>query len=237
MPEARHVHGEDGLAGLSRHYPPDRKPAKFKNGIDLIIDLALSKKIDTIIATGPLTDLARAINKNPAFLKNLDEIIIMGGAAFTKGNINPHAEFNFHCDPKAAGIVLNANVKKRLVSLDVTHKTLLTADMIGPLEASATRAGHFIASICEYAICVNRQRGFDGAPMHDPLAVALAIDEGIGEYQDLRLDVVAGGRQKGKVIVRKGKPNVRFCKKVNADRFFKLFIKTLSGLSQREERA
>ena len=113
---ARHVHGRDGLADVSDIFGRSHRSA-FKNGIDLIINLALSNKIDGIIATGPLTDLARVLKVRPAALEILKEVVIMGGAVFVKGNVTPYAEFNFHCDPEANKIVLDSGVRKKLISL------------------------------------------------------------------------------------------------------------------------
>jgi purine nucleosidase len=224
--EARHVHGKDGLGDFSCSFRKKYKRG-FKNGIDLIIRLALSNKIDKIAATGPATDLARAIKKTPALLKNLEEVVIMGGAVFVKGNVTPYAEFNFHCDPDAAKIVLGANVSKRLISLDVTHKTLLTQKHLKPLENINSPVARFISSIAGYSIKSNKKRGFSGAPMHDPLAAAIAIDPDIGEYEKICLDVETKGPRRGKVVLKNGKPNVLFCKKVNTEKFFKLFISSL----------
>lgn len=228
--QARQVHGLDGLGGLSRRH----KGYLFEDGIELIVDSAISRRIDTIIATGPLTDLARAIKKDSRVLKKIDEIVIMGGALFVKGNVTPYSEFNFYCDPKAASIVLNADVRKRLISLDVTHKTALTARRLSPIKRQDTAIARFICSAAEYSISVNERRGFKGAPMHDPLAVGLAIKGDIGEYEDLCLDVETEGEKRGRVVVKKGRPNTKFCKRVDAERFFELFLGTLEKLSKKE---
>lgn len=232
--DARHVHGEDGMGGSSQFFIEQYK-GRFRDGIDLIIKSALSKRINRIIATGPLTDLAKAIKRAPEILENLDEIVIMGGAVFVEGNVTPYAEFNFHCDPEAAKIVLNAPAAKRLVSLDVTHKTLLKAADLKPLRGVKSPLARFICCIGDYAIRSNKKRSFSGAPMHDPLAAAIAIDPDIGRYELLCLDVETGGRKRGMVFAKKGRPNVIFCKKVDTKRFFDLFLGTLFRLA-REER-
>jgi len=228
--EARDVHGQDGLGDISGPISTHSKTV-FKDGFDLITGLALSKKINIIVATGPLTDLARAIQKKPAFLANLDELVIMGGAVFVKGNFTPYTEFNFHCDPEAARIVLNANIRKRLVALDVTHKALLTEKRLRPLKAIHTEIADFILRIANYSIYANRKRGLLGAPMHDPLAVAIAADAKIGGYKDLCLDVVVRGKRRGMIFVKKGEPNVMFCHKISTGKFFDRFIGTLVKVS------
>ncbi|MCM8781957.1 MAG: nucleoside hydrolase [Candidatus Omnitrophica bacterium] len=235
-PLARYVHGKDGLGDLSFPAAGRKGRVVFKDGVDLIIKLALSHKIDTIIATGPLTDLARAIRKNPRFLENLDEIVIMGGAVFVKGNATPYAEFNFYCDPEAARVVLNSPVKKRLVSLDVTQETLLTNKLLSPLKEKNSDFSEFICSFAEYSIFSNEKRGFFGAPMHDPLAVGLTIDKKLGKYRPLRLDIETKGRKRGKVLLKKGMPNAMFCKKVDTKGFFDLFIGILLRLVTSKER-
>jgi len=232
--KARDVHGKDGLGGLSLPFKAGPKDQVFKNGIDLIIESVLSKKINTIIALGPLTDIARALTKSPSILKHLDEIVIMGGAVFVEGNVTSYAEFNFFCDPEAARIVLRANVKKRLVSLDVTRKTLLSKAHLRPLRGVDTNCARFIYDIASYLIASKKRQGLDGAPMHDPLTVGLAIDRTLGSYKRGCLDVKTKGKDRGKVIVKTGKPNTQFCHKVDRERFFKLFIKALSRIGREE---
>lgn len=231
---ARHVHGRDGLADISGIFGR-KHPAGFKNGIDLIINSALSNKIDRIIATGPLTDLARAFKKRPAILENLKEVVIMGGAVFVKGNVTPYAEFNFHCDPEADRIVLNSGVTKKLVSLDVTQKALLKPAHLKRIKNIKGPIARFIYHIADYAIYSNRKRGLDGAPMHDPLAAAIAVYPQIGEYEPLCVEVRTGGIKRGMVAAKKGLPNILFCKKVNTGKFFDLFLGALTKLA-REER-
>ncbi len=224
---ARHVHGQDGLADCSDVFGR-KHPAGFKNGIDLIINLALSNKIDRIIATGPLTDLARAFKKRPAILENLKEVVIMGGAVFVKGNVTPYAEFNFHCDPEADRIVLSSGVIKKLVSLDVTQKTLLRPAHLRRIKNIKGPIARFIYHIADYTIYSNRKRGLDGAPMHDPLAAAkphLAVKDKNG------VEARTGGARRGMVAVKKGRPNILFCKKVNTGKFFDLFLGALTKLA------
>ena len=229
--EARGVHGKDGLGNLAGCTTAMAERPIFKNGIDLIINLALSNKIDRIIATGPLTDLARAFKKRPAILENLKEVVIMGGAVFVKGNVTPYAEFNFHCDPEADKIVLDSGVRKKLISLDVTQKTLLKPAHLKRIKNIKGPIARFIYHIADYAIYSNRKRGLDGAPMHDPLAAAIAVYPEIGKYENLCLGVVTKGKKRGKVIVKDGEPNIKFCKKVNTESFFELFIENLKKIA------
>ncbi|MFH1848115.1 MAG: nucleoside hydrolase [Candidatus Omnitrophota bacterium] len=229
--EARHVHGEDGLGGRGRLLR--KADLKFDDGVDVIIDSVLSEKIDTIVATGPLTDLARAVKKEPLLADFSGEIVIMGGAVSIPGNVTPESEYNFYCDPDAASIVLNLPVRKRLVSLDVTRRVLLTEKHVAALGSIDADIARFIADIGRYSIDFHRRaRNMGGACVHDALAMGLVIDEGIGKYEDLRLDVETKDKGRGRVIIKDGPSNVRFCREADTDRFFDILIKTYVKLAE-----
>ena len=107
---------------------------------------AVESGVRTIVATGPLTNIALAFQKNRKVMERLEELIIMGGAVHAPGNVDSRSEFNFHSDPDAADYVLqSASVPKVLVPLDVTHKVLLTpADLS---EIGDSRSGRLVKSI------------------------------------------------------------------------------------------
>ena len=134
----------------------------------------------TLVAVGPLSNLAAAVALNPEFPADVAELIIMGGA-INKSNITPSAEFNIWADPEAAAQVFRANFRKiTLVPLDATHEALVSQDQCNTLRSLGTPAGTAAADIVEHRI-----RGYEAnqptgtpqtAPVHDALCIAALID-------------------------------------------------------------
>ena len=224
---AREAHGADGLgnAGL----PEPGLKAATDDAIGLMISNLNSGEADTIVATGPLTNLARAISRDPDIVKRIKDIYIMGGAVFVEGNVTPYAEFNFYSDPDAADYVLNSEVAVTLISLDVTHKINVTEEDIEPFKRYKTRLADFVTDIIEYSINFHKKyRGAAGAHLHDPLAVAIAVAPQLGQYEQLSINVDCGDKR-GLVRVKDGVKNIRFVKDVDAEGFLKLFLNRIGG--------
>ena len=119
---ASHVHGKSGLDYSGEEINiSDEYKIQSQNAVNFIIEQCSKNKI-TLCPTGPLTNIAKAIIKNPDIKNNIDQIILMGGAAMTLGNITPSAEFNIYVDPHAANIVFNSGIDIVMLGLDVTHK-------------------------------------------------------------------------------------------------------------------
>ena len=113
------IHGESGLDGFE--FPNYGDKFDKRHGVQLIIDSVMNNDKVTIVATGPLTNVAMAIKMEPKILERLDEIVIMGGSV-DNGNTSPAAEFNIMCDPEAAHVVFSSGVTVRMVGLNVTRK-------------------------------------------------------------------------------------------------------------------
>lgn len=224
---ARYVHGADGLgnAGL----PEPRLKAATDDAIGLMISKLASGEADTIVATGPLTNLARAISRDPDIVKRIKDIYIMGGAVFVEGNVTPYAEFNFYSDPDAANYVLNSEVAVTLISLDVTHKINVTEEDIEPFKRYKTRLADFVTGIIGYSMNFHKKyRGAAGAHLHDPLAVAIAVAPQLGQYERLSLSVDCGDKR-GRVNIKEGIKNIRFVKDIDTNGFLKLFLNRIGG--------
>jgi inosine-uridine nucleoside N-ribohydrolase len=150
-----------------------------------------------IVATGPLTNIARAVEADPAFVRNVPRLVIMGGA-HAIGNATPSAEFNFWADPEAAAIVIGAGFSDvTLVPLDATHQAVVSLADCGELRALGTPAATATAGFVEQRI-----RAHDGsqpmstlgtAPVHDALCVASLLDPTVIETRDLFVDVETEG--------------------------------------------
>ncbi|SHG36093.1 purine nucleosidase [Kaistia soli DSM 19436] len=139
----------------------------------------------TLIAVGPLSNVAAAIAIDPAFASNVDELIIMGGA-INKSNITPSAEFNIWADPEAAAQVFRAGFRKvTLVPLDATHEALVSREQCEALRNLGTAAGVAAADIVEHRIQgyeANQPTGTPStAPVHDAVCVAALVQPGIIE--------------------------------------------------------
>ncbi len=226
--ELRKVHGEDGL-GMSELPAPRMKPADG-NGIDFVISKARtgSERL-SVISLGPLTNVAYTLKRAPTIAK-LIELFVMGGALHSSDGICGAAEFNVRSDPEAFKAILGSGVPITMVSMDVTRKVILTSVHLSRLRDNRSKLARFIVRICDYSIDFHRRESdINGMYLNDPLAVGIAIDESLGEFEDLCIDVdLERFRGRTKVVV--GPPNVGFCKDVDSDRFLDLFLNRLEAL-------
>lgn len=136
----------------------------------------------TVVATGPLTNVALALRKDPDFARNVAEIVVMGGTVGTPGNKTAVGEANFVDDPEAAAIVLEAPCKVTVVGLNVTHQTRMDDAMREQFLQAGTAAGELAYRVSGFYLDVYEKLGHGRrAALHDPLAVAAAADETIIE--------------------------------------------------------
>lgn len=184
----------------------------------------------TLIATGPLTDLALALQKDPEGMKKLKEVSIMGGAVRTKGNITPYAEFNIFSDPLAAQKVFESGLPITLVPLDVTHQVFLTSQLIEErLKPIHNSFSQFAIEAIGYDITAHRfLRGSDLIYLHDPLAVGVVIDPTLVRTELLSLDVnIQEGEHYGQMTEVSGRSIIDVCLEVDSERFLDLFLSRL----------
>lgn len=247
------VHGKNGLAGLDGKAP--QQTPQDAHALDFLSSYFTTNKQDTsLIALGPLTNLANLSLKFPKVLSNIKELIIMGGAIHIVGNISPQAEFNIFCDPKAADLVFKSNIQNiTLVPLDVTRKVIFTPDHLQTISDAKIKNRElkkFLIDSLEFyqSYCIKNSK-LKGCPLHDPLAIGECIDPTFTEKKDLILKVIdeemnyksAGNQNKnltrGKMILRSefphlfsgNRPKIRTCLKVDSHRFLKYFTKTLTS--------
>lgn len=176
------VHGDDGLGGLStlqtpdgtEAYPlPERLPSQRFGVARLIKAVQQYGSALTVIALGPLTNIARAIYQDPKSMRQLGRLVIMGGAIAVPGNVTPMAEFNIFVDPHAADLVFRSGIPITLVPLDVTQRVRLTPDHLPPTrQAAPTTLARTLMDLTQQPM----QRSSHGMPLHDPLAVAVTLD-------------------------------------------------------------
>jgi len=190
---AYHFHGTNGL-GLQLPNPSTKtvqtKAADFL--VEAVKDVAAPIKI---IALGPLTNIAMAMEAEPHLIDSIEEIVVMGGAVDCQGNITEYAEFNIYNDPWAANIVFNSGVPVTLVGLDVTMKVALTDwDLLFTSDGKGQRLARQVLG--------NWSTMHPGTVyhMHDPLAVLAAIDHSPFSYRTGKVSVVTTGEERGRTI-------------------------------------
>jgi len=239
---APHVHGADGLGGVSglrdaagrfRHPVGDPTPWALDAVETILTLLGAAPGETTLIALGPLTNLALALRRDPGAFSRVREIVIMGGAVAAPGNVTPTAEFNFFVDPEAAHEVLTSNLPVTLVPLDVTRKAVLRAMAIRELGRSGGEVGRFVEAFSREALdFAGRVEREDGITLHDPLAVAVAIAADLFTFESFSLDVETRGDDAGAVHARRspssGRPHgCRVATDVRAKEFLDLFLERL----------
>ncbi len=209
---APEVHGRDGLGGEQGTLPAPEREADPVKAHELMI--ALAKKYPgeiTLVATGPLTNVARAIIRDRDAVRLFERIVIMGGAFRVPGNTGLVAEFNFYVDPDAARIVLRAGLKSTIVPLDATiQSVLLRTDLaLPPKEARnpRRRPERDLSVILHRALDYyfrfqELESGLDGGYMHDPLAVAAAIEPSIVKSVLASVEVIPRGEDRGRSFIR-----------------------------------
>jgi inosine-uridine nucleoside N-ribohydrolase len=186
---ADYVHGHNGLGGISLPEPKLR-PVKH-HAVDLIIEkvMAAPREI-TLVPVGPLTNIAMALRKEPRIAENAREVVIMGGALRVPGNVTPEAEFNVFADPHAAHMVFHAGWPMRLVTLDVTQKTLLERERVMELASNGNPITWIIQQMVEnFLNTFGLQRGITAFQMHDPLCLFAAFQPEIITWEPAYVDV------------------------------------------------
>ncbi len=134
----------------------------------------------TLVAVGPLTNLALALAHDPGIAHKVKQVVVMGGAFGTNGhhgNVAPFAEANIHDDPDAADRVFTAPWRVTIVGLDATHEAFFSGAYLDELKADGGKAGAFIHEVSRFYLAFYSDKlGLDGCHVHDPSAVAYVID-------------------------------------------------------------
>jgi inosine-uridine nucleoside N-ribohydrolase len=187
--DVRSVHGESGL-GAARLPAPRGRPVDA-HAVDFLVEqIAAAPGELTLVATGPLTNVALAVRRHPPLVTQVADFVIMGGSA-GRGNITPAAEFNIWWDPEAAAIVFGAGWRVTMAGLDVTHQALATAETehrmraLGPLADELLLPGlRGYRSIADAA----------GQPVHDVCALALIAAPALFGFEPARVEVETRGQ-------------------------------------------
>ena len=193
-------HGESGLDGAD--LPEPAGPPAEATALELTATLlrAASEPV-TIVATGPLTNVALLLHAAPRLRDQIGQIALMGGS-LGEGNTTASAEFNIWADPEAAHAVFCSGIPIRMAGLDVTHQALVLPADVARLEALGNRAGRVFADLMRFFAVHHRDRyGWDGPPVHDAIAVAWLLEPGLVDSRRLRVDVELGdGLTRGRTV-------------------------------------
>ena len=189
---AKSVHGNNGLGGVE--FPAPKIQPVTETATEIIRRIVRKNPGEiTIVAVGPLTNIATVLKSDPSVATLVKSIVLMGGS-LSGGNVTPAAEFNFYVDPEAARIVFDSGIPITMVGLDVTHQVLLKEEHLRALEAAqnpiAQAAGKIMRATFE-----RMRKGSDPTvvAMHDPLAVSHLIDPTILTLQDYFVQIETTG--------------------------------------------
>lgn len=243
------VHGANGLGGIE--LPPSRCHADPRFGPDLIVDTARAHPHElTIVAIGPLTNLALALAREPRLPSLVKEVVLMGGS-IDSGNSTPAAEANIFGDPEAAQIVFQAGWKLTMSPLGIGAKTVFTPALLERLRRTHGPENDFAVQVIEGVIPYGLKQGWGGMRMYDPTAMVYVIDPAILQTQFWQVNVETEGKfTRGETVENRSNalerrvwrgdryvfegfdpvtPNVHVAVDIDADRFLDLFISRISG--------
>ena len=164
-----------------------------KHAVDFIIDTVMNTDDVTLIATGPLTNIACAIHREPRIVERVKELSIMGGSV-TFGNWTPTAEFNIFVDPEAAYKVFHSGMHVKMSGLNLTRQCCLTAEHVAEFRKIGTKAANLAADLTEFFIdSTVKSAKLTGANMHDACAVAWLIDPNLIKSAEMHIDIELKG--------------------------------------------
>jgi len=236
---AEDFHGKDGLGDSNIALP--KLQLDKRHAVDLLIqETATHPKQMTVVATGPLTNIATAILREPRFAENVQQLVIMGGAygvtIYGYGNSNPAAEFNIYVDPEAASVVFKSGIPLTAVGLDTTTdpKATLTKELYRQIEQSGTSSAKFAALITRQLMS---RYGF--VHLHDPMAAATVADPSLVTTRKYHVEIeTVSELTRGQTVTdRRGwlpesyrkTPNTNVCTSIDGKRFLEIFMSRIIG--------
>lgn len=231
------IHGVSGLDGANLP-KPEVLPLKI-HAVDFIIETLLnSNEKIYLVPTGPLTNVAISLIKEPKIKEKIEKIVLMGGGVFDS-NITPAAEFNIYVDPEAAKIVFNSEVPIVMVGLDVTNKALITFEDIEKIEKMNGKVSSVVGPLLRFFANANKEFfGFNGAPIHDALTIAYLIDESVLTLKEYFVDIeIQGEFTRGKTVVDiygvlKKRPNASVAVDLDLIKFKRLIFDMIKKLDK-----
>lgn len=235
---APETHGEQGI-GYAKLSAPLGQP-KVQKGSDYLIKKIMSSPGEiTLVAIGPLTNIALAIRQEPRIVENVKEVFIMGGAIRHEGNTTPLAEFNTYVDPHAAQIVFHSGMPITLTPLDVTYQCVFLKDDMNRLLKIDSPITKFIADATRFYMEFHDEyQSIEGCVINDPMTLALTFMPEICDYQELYVDVdLSGGVSMGNTFadfykMTKKPANMKVALGVRPRDFMELFLERMEKLAK-----
>jgi purine nucleosidase len=232
---AEEVHGKNGVDGIEIFEP--KTPLQSMHAVDFIVQALQSAPGEsiTLVPTGPLTNIAMALQRQPSVAGKIRRVVLMGGAMREGGNTTPSAEFNILVDPHAAKIVFDCGRPITAMGLDVTHQVLATKERIRRIRAVGNRSALATAGMLEFFSRRDSAKyGADGAPLHDPCTIAWLLEPALFEGKDCNITIeTESPLTRGHTAVDfwhvSDRPkNATWIHGVNADGFYELLIERLA---------
>jgi len=241
---ALEIHGQAGLGGVV--LPEPSIALHELHAVDFIIAQSHRTPGLQLVPTGPLTNIATALLKDPSLPQRLSQICLMGGSTGA-GNTTPSAEFNIYADPEAAQIVFTSGIPIKMVGLNVTRQVPAMAERRAQVRAIGNQTAILAADLLDFfSLQVQRIFGLPGGAMHDPLAVAVLLDPELVQFQPMHVAIELRGEHTYGMTVcdqrpiasveldadasvrRSIPPNAQVAIAVNTERFWELFLNVLA---------
>lgn len=187
---AEAIHGSTGINGIDAFEP--ETPLQQAHAVDFIVAtlLAADDNSVTLVPTGPLTNIASALQQEPDILTKIERLVVMGGAMREGGNRTPSAEFNILVDPHAADIVFRCGRPITAMGLDVTHQVLSTRDRVDRIRAVGNPVAIATADMLSFFDRYDTKKyASEGAPLHDPCTIAWLLRPDLFEGKDCNISI------------------------------------------------
>ncbi|GAA5178404.1 nucleoside hydrolase [Modicisalibacter zincidurans] len=239
FPPPKHIHGDNGLGNIE--LPEVQGRAETLSAAQFIVEQVNARPGEiTLVAVGPLGNLAAALQLDPSIVERVRRVVVMGGSIREGGNVTPVAEANLFNDPHAGQRVLTAGWPLTLVGLDATHRCVLDPDSMARIAAGQGKLGEVLAGSYEFYKAFYQQAlGFDGCCPHDSCALAWLMKPELFTAVDGHLTVVTEGDAEGQTIFAPADrpfiaehwsrtPQVQVCLNANGPAVVEWIVETLS---------
>jgi purine nucleosidase len=193
--EADEFHGANGLGGVA--LPELKRGPESDHAVNVLVRTlrAAAPRSVALAVTGPCTNVAAALARDPDIANALAEIVVMGGARSEGGNITASAEYNIYADPHAAAAVLRAGAPVTMFGLDATHQVRTGPQIVAAFAAADTAATQLIARFFSYSNSKEPGTAANpGAPLHDPCTIAYLLWPELFEFQPAHVEVETEGK-------------------------------------------
>ena len=229
-------HGADGMGNMN--YPAPVRDAENKDAVSALTELFSANPGDlTLVTLGPLTNIAKALQRTPTLAREVKHCYVMGGAACTNGNVTPAAEYNIWCDPEAAQVVFHSGMPITMIGWELScgAATLDDAEIAG-IRALGTERATLAMDCNNYALKAVREiQGESGLALADPVAMAVALDADAcshysPHYVDISCDaeLTRGMTVVDKLNVTKQPANVEVCWQLDHQHWKRMLRSALS---------